>query len=105
MPFGVQRHRKASAELFQLPPDVRAIYERAIRRMARDPFASGPRYEVSQLSPPAGVVNPLWSMKVRGFRMFFVVDEDLVKIGGFGGRPGFYRKLARAKELLRGSEP
>jgi hypothetical protein len=105
VPYRILRHRKAPAEFFQLPPDVRAVYERAIRRMAADPFTSGPGYEVSQLAPPPGVVSPVWTMKVRGFRMFFVVDGDAVKIGGFGGRPGFYRKLARTKELLRRNEP
>jgi hypothetical protein len=99
--YRVLRHRAAEGEFLQLPPDVRAIYERAIRRMATDPFQPGPGFEISQPSPPKGVVAPIGAMKVRGFRMFFVVDGDLVKIGGFGGRPGFYRKLARAKELLR----
>lgn len=66
-----------------------------------DPFASGPGYEVSQLSPPPGVISPIWSMKVGGFRMFYIVDGDTVKIGGFGARPGFYRKLSRVKELMR----
>ncbi len=101
MPFRVLRHRKAIAEFLQLPPAVREVYERAIRRMSTDPLASGKGYRVDQLSPPAGVVSPVWSMKVGGYRMFFVVDGDSVKIGGFGARPGFYRKLARAKELVR----
>jgi hypothetical protein len=69
--------------------------------MEIDPFASGPGYEVSQLSPPPGIVSPIWAMKVNGFRMFYVVGGDAVKIGGFGARPGFYRKLSRVKELLR----
>ena len=69
--------------------------------MSVDPFTSGPGYEVTQLSPPPGVVSPVWSMKVDGFRMFYVVDGKSVKIGGFGARPGFYRKLARVKELIR----
>jgi hypothetical protein len=69
--------------------------------MAVDPFSSGPGYEVSQLSPPKGAVGPIWAMKAGGFRMFFLVDGSVVKIGGFGARPGFYRKLARTKELLR----
>jgi hypothetical protein len=102
VPFRVVRHRKAPQEFFQLPPNVRAVYERGIRRMATDPFASGSGYEVSQLSPPPGVVSPTWAMKVNGFRMFYIVDGDPVKIGGFGARPGFYRKLSRVKELLRG---
>ncbi len=101
MPFRVLRHRKASSEFFQLPPAVRAVYERAIRRMAVDPFTSGPGYEVAQLSPPPGVVSPIWSMKVGGYRMFFIVDGETVKIGGFGARSGFYRKLSRTKELVR----
>lgn len=66
-----------------------------------DPLASGPGYEVSQLSPPPGVVSPVWSMKVSGFRMFYIVDGDTVKIGGFGARAGFYRKLSRVKDILR----
>lgn len=37
----------------------------------------------------------------RSYRMFFVVEGDTVKIGGFGAHPGFYRKLARGKELVR----
>ncbi len=101
MPFRVLRHRRALPEFLQLPPKVRAIYERAIRRMSLDPFASGPGYAVTQLSPPPGVVSPIWSMKVGGYRMLFVVDGDTVKIGGFGARAGFYRKLSRAKELVR----
>lgn len=101
MPFHVVRHRRALTEFFQLPPTVRAIYESAIRGMSVDPFASGPGHEVVQLSPPPGVVSPVWSMKVGGYRMFFVVDGDLVKIGAFGARPGFYRKLSRVKELAR----
>jgi mRNA-degrading endonuclease RelE of RelBE toxin-antitoxin system len=99
--YRVVRHRKAATEFFQLPPNVRAIYERAIRKMAIDPFASGPGHDITQLSPPKGIVSPVWSLKVGGFRMFYVVDGDLVKIGGFGARPGFYRKLARVKELIR----
>ncbi len=69
--------------------------------MATEPFGSGPDFDVVQLSPPAGVVTPIWSMKVGGYRMFFIVDGDAVKIGGFGARSGFYRKLSRAKELVR----
>ncbi len=101
MPYRVLRHRRAVAEFLQLPPGVRAIYERAIRQMSANPFAAGSGYSVAQLSPPAGVVSPVWSMKVGGYRMFFVVEGDTIKIGGFGARPGFYRKLARAKELVR----
>jgi hypothetical protein len=101
VPLRVVRHRKAATEFFQLPPTARAVYERAIRRMAAESFASGPGYEIAQLSPPAGIVSPIWCMKVGGFRMFYVVDGDAVKIGGFGARPGFYRKLSRVKELLR----
>lgn len=101
MPFRVVRHRRAAAEFFQLPPSVRVVYERAIRRMSIDPFASGPGYEVAQLSPPPGIVSPVWAMKVGGFRMFYIVDGETVKIGGFGARPGFYRKLSRVKELVR----
>ena len=104
MVFRVVRHRKAALEFLQLPPAVRAIYEGAIRRMAKDPFASGPGYAISQLSPPAGVVAPVWAMRVGAFRMFFLVDGEAVKIGGFGARPGFYRRLARVKELLREHE-
>jgi mRNA-degrading endonuclease RelE of RelBE toxin-antitoxin system len=99
--YRVVRHQKVATEFFQLPPNVRAVYERAIRRMAIDPFASGPGYDIAQLSPPKGIVSPVWSLKVGGFRMFYFVDGDLVKIGGFGARPGFYRKLARVKELIR----
>lgn len=102
MPYRIVRHRKAPGEFYHLPPRVRAIHERAIRRMTRDPFASGVDYVVSQLSPPQGIVRPLWAMKVNGYRMFFIVDGRVVKIGGFGERPGFYRKLARVKEMLRG---
>ena len=69
--------------------------------MSLDPFSSGPGYVVAQLSPPPGVGSPIWSMKVGDYRMFFVVDGDAVKIGGFGVRAGFYRKLSRAKELAR----
>ena len=69
--------------------------------MSVDPFASGPGYEVTQLSPPPGVASPVGSMKVDGFRMVSVVDGATVKIGGFGARPGFYRKRARVKELMR----
>jgi hypothetical protein len=99
--YRVVHHRKAATEFFQLPPGVRLVYEGAIRRLAVDPFGSGLGYEVSQLSPPEGITTPIWSLKVGGFRMFFVVEGDTVKIGGFGARPGFYRKLARVKELLR----
>ncbi|MGI0055591.1 MAG: hypothetical protein ACREBZ_07790 [Thermoplasmata archaeon] len=102
MTFRVVRHRKAPAEFFQLPSEVRAVFEEAVQRMSTDPYASGAGYEVAQLSPPPGVVAPVWSMKVDGFRMFYVVDGDTVKIGGFGVRPGFYRKLSRVKELVRG---
>lgn len=101
MPYRVLRHRKAVTEFLQLPPEVRAIYERAIRRMSTDPFSAGSGYRLVQLSPPEGVVAPVWSMKVDGYRMFFIVEGDTVKIGGFGARPGFYRKLARAKEMVR----
>ncbi len=99
--YRVLRHRKAEAEFLQLPPQVRAVYERAIRRMTTNPFSFGSEYQVSQLSPPSGVVTPVWSMKVGSFRMFYIVDGNDVKIGGFGARPGFYRKLPRVKELLR----
>lgn len=102
MPFRVVRHRRAPPEFFPLPPHVRAVDERGIRRMARDPFASGPGYEVSPRSPPPGVVLSIWAMKVNGFRMFYIVDRETVKVGGFRARPGFYRKLSRANELLRG---
>ncbi len=102
--YRLLRHRKAEAEFLQLPPHVRSVYERAIRRMATNPFSAGPGYEVSQLSPPPGVVTAVWSMKVGGFRMFYLVDGNAVKIGGFGARPGFYRKLPRVKELLRTPE-
>lgn len=101
MRYRIERHRKAPAEFFQLPPTVRAVYERAIRRLAIDPFIAGAGYEVSQLSPPPGIVSPIWALKVGGFRMFYIVEGETVKIGGFGARPGFYRKLARVKELLR----
>lgn len=101
MRYRVLRHRQAVAEFLLLPPAVRLVYERAIRRMSTDPFAPGLGYDVAQLSPPAGVVSPVWSLKVGSFRMFYVVEGDTVKIGGFGARPGFYRKLARAKELVR----
>jgi len=102
--YRVLRHRKADAEFLQLPPSVRAVYERAIQRLATGPFSAGSGYEVAQLSPPRGVVTPVWSMKVGGFRMFYLVDGNDVKIGGFGARPGFYRKLPRVKELLRTAE-
>lgn len=69
--------------------------------MSLNPFTSGTGYEVSQLSPPPGIVSPIWSVKVSGFRMFYMVDGETVRIGGFGARPGFYRKLARVKELLQ----
>ena len=101
VPFRVLRPHKAHTELFPLSPALRAACERAIRRMLVDPFASGPGYEISQRSPPPGIVSGVWSMKVGGYRAFFVVDGDTVKIGGSGARPGFYRKLSRVKELVR----
>ncbi len=101
MPFRVVRHRKAATEFLHLPPDIRTVYERAVRGRSLDPLKSGPGYEVSQRSPPPGVVSPVWSMKVGGFRTFFMVYGGTVKIGGFGARPGFYRKLSRVKELVR----
>jgi hypothetical protein len=103
VPYRVVRHAKAASEFYLLPPAIRFVYERAIRKMAVDPFRPGAGYEVEQLSPPPGVVSPVWAVKVGGFRMFFVVDGHLVRIGGFGARPGFYRKLGRIKEMLRGT--
>lgn len=101
MALRVVRHPKAATEFFQLPPHVRAVYERAIRRMTVEPLTSCPGNEVSQLSPVSGIVSPVGSMKVGGFRVFFIVDGGTAKIGGSGARPGFYQKLSRAQELLR----
>jgi hypothetical protein len=104
VPYRFVRHAKAASESYLLPPAIRVVNERAIRRMAVDPFRPGAGDEVGQLSPPVGAVSPLWAVKVGGFRMFFVVGGQLVRIGGFGARPGFYRELGRIKEMLRGTQ-
>lgn len=103
MPARAVRQRKVATEFFPLPPNVRPVHERAIRQWSADPFASGLGYETFQLSPTSGVVAPIWSMKVGGFRVFYIGDGDTVKIGGLGARPGFYRKLSRVRGLVRNS--
>jgi hypothetical protein len=81
---------------------VREVFEEAVfPGLSREPFSPRAGYVVDQLRKlPKGWKGKVWSAHVGMYRALYIVEGSRVRIGTFGYRPGFYKRLRKLSALF-----
>ena len=92
MPSQYVFREDAKEEFRRLPADVREELLYAIHGLLFQPFRPGPGYRVKELRDFPG----LWRLRLNTYpwvRAYYGVHGELLRVYGFGPRPGFYQRL------------
>lgn len=84
-------HERASKQLSKLPTDVDERIQRKLRDMVTDEFRELMEYDVESVS---GVTYEVYRTRIGGYRVFFVLDSDIVAILHVDDREGAYGNTA-----------